>query len=286
MNAVFNTEKDRFELDAEYSIYLASTDKACENHTHSYIEIVYTFSGQATHFVDGTAYTLAKGDLLLIDGGKNHSQYPKAHCKYANIMLKPSFFDKEFEENTDILSILGLKEFSEFLPSINKDRCFIHFYPEEQKKIESLIKMTLSEQKDDKIANEQMRRSALNILLTMIFRSMSESAPLSVDNELLSYIKAHCGEKLTASMLSKRCGYTNEHFSRKFKKLAGKNFSEYLLECRLKRAADLLKTNQENVESIMLESGFSSRGEFYKKFKKEFGQTPQTFRKNQKSVLS
>ena len=56
MNAVFNNQKDRFELDAEYSVYLASTDKSCEKHTHPYIEIVYTFSEKSLHFVDDTPF--------------------------------------------------------------------------------------------------------------------------------------------------------------------------------------------------------------------------------------
>jgi transcriptional regulator GlxA family with amidase domain len=114
---------------------------------------------------------------------------------------------------------------------------------------------------------------------------MRSGVRLSVDTELLEYIKSGCSERLMLSSLAERCGYTAEHFSRKFRALAGMNFTDYLSECRLSRARELLLATHRTVDSIIEECGFSSRGEFFRKFRQKFGETPLKFKKNQKSVL-
>ena len=63
------------------------------------------------------------------------------------------------------------------------------------------------------------------------------------------------------------------------------NFCSYLNALRLNRAKELLMTSEKTVDEIMEESGFTSRGEFFGKFRQKFGESPLQFRKSQKSVL-
>jgi len=284
LNAVLNKEKNRFDLDGDYAVHRVYTRESCAAHTHSYIEFVYNSSGSALHFVDEIPYNMKKGDLLLIDRGSTHSLRPSSYVKYCNIMLRPSFFDKSLEDD-GLKAVLALEEFRSFLLEIRKGQRLIHFCTEEQKKIEFLIQVTLEEQSLEHNSTAQMKRSALHMLLTMIFRKMSKSAHFSVDNELLEYLNTHFSEKLTSEMLANRCGYTKEHFSRKFKQYTGMNFCSYLNALRLNRAKELLMTSEKTVDEIMEESGFTSRGEFFGKFRQKFGESPLQFRKSQKSVL-
>lgn len=285
MKALFNKEKNQFELNADYSLNCVSTDLGCEEHLHKYVELVYCFSGSALNYVDGVAYRMGKGDLLLIDKNSHHAFYPTPRTNYCDIMLKPSFFGENMEEDSGFTSLLALDEFRQFkLPARVKN--LIHFSAEDQKKVEFLIKATADELKDEKIAGSSIKRSALCMLLTLIFRYMTAEEALSVNGELLEYINEHCDEYLTAGMLAQRCFYSNEHFSRKFKKLAGKSFVQYLRECRLNKARDLLLNTRKTVDVILVESGFTSRGEFFRTFEDRFGETPSEYRKNQKSVLN
>ena len=285
LNAVLNKEKNRFDLDGDYAVHWVYTRESCADHTHAYIEFVYNASGSAIHFVNEIAYPMKKGDFLLIDRGSTHSLRPSSHVKYCNIMLRPSFFDKSLDDGDGLEAVLSLEEFRSFLSEIRKGRRLIHFNTEEQKKIEFLIRVTLEEQSGEHDSTAQMKRSALHMLLTIIFRKMSEYARFTVDNVLLEYIDTHFSEKLTAEMLSNRCGYTKEHFSRKFKQYTGVNFCVYLGGLRLNRAKELLMTTEKTVDEIMDECGFTSRGEFFRKFRQNFGESPMQFRKSQKSVL-
>ena len=284
LNAVLNKEKNRFDLDGDYAVHWVYTRESCADHTHAYIEFVYNSSGSALHFVNGITYPVKKGDLLLIDRGSTHSLKPSSRVKYCNIMLRPSFFDKSLDDGDGLEAVLSLEEFRSFLSEIRKGQRIVHFDTEEQKKIEFLIHVTLEEQSGEHDSTAQMKRSALRMLLTMVFRKMSESSHFAVDNALLEYIGSHYPEKLTAEMLANRCGYTKEHFSRKFKQYTGMNFCVYLNGLRLNRAKELLMTTEKTVDEIMDECGFTSRGEFFRKFRQNFGEPPIQFKKSQKSV--
>ncbi|MEQ9425993.1 MAG: helix-turn-helix domain-containing protein [Cyclobacteriaceae bacterium] len=59
-----------------------------------------------------------------------------------------------------------------------------------------------------------------------------------------------------------------------------KNFYQYVNEFRLKRAVDLMKSNDKLLKEIMYESGFNNKVTFSNIFKKEFGLTPSEVRKS------
>jgi AraC-like DNA-binding protein len=284
MEAIYNEAKNRFELLGDYFLRTTQSERYCTPHTHSYIELVYHFSGSAEHFVDGVSYTVRRGDILIVDKGCEHSFFPKPRVRYCDIMLKPEFFDESLRGG-GIISFLSLGEFNMFSAEIQGGRRLVHLSESDRKSVETLIKLTIDEQSNTRTASKQMRHSALNMLMTLIFRSMSSSARLSLNSELLNYIKSNCALKLTLSSLADRCGYTVEHFSRKFHALAGKTFTDFLTECRLMRAAELLINTHKTVDAIIEESGFSSRGEFFRKFREKFGETPLKFKKSQKLVL-
>ena len=281
---VFDKENNKFELSVDYNLNCVSTTISCDEHTHGYIEFVYCFSGTAFNYINGAPYLMKSGDMILIDKNDSHSIFPKGHINYCDIMLKPVFLEKKIHKNSGFDSLLELDEFHQFKNTF-KPKTLIHFSVEDQKKIEFLIKATQDELKHEKISDVSMERSALCMVLTLIFRYMTAEDTLSLNGELLDYINDHCDEHLAAGMIADRCSYSVEHFSRKFKKLAGKNFTQYLCECRLNKAKELLLNTGKTVDVILDESGFTSRGEFFQKFEKRFGETPLNLRKNQKSVL-
>lgn len=278
MNAVLNKECDRFELHEDYAVNCVSTDVCCESHTHGYVEFVYCFSGLSLNYVDGVPYWLAKGDMLIVNEGSVHALYPRPQSNYCDIMLKPSFFDKEIDRGDGVFSLFRLDEFSDFMLGVKKGMHLVHFSIEDQKKIEFLIKTTVEEQKSERTAAVPMRKAALVMLLTLIFRYMSEQESFEINAELLDYIREHAAQRLSAGMMAQRCYYTIEHFSRKFKRFTSKTFTEYLTECRLDIAEELLSNTRKTVDTVISLSGFTSRGEFFKKFAERFGTTPLEYR--------
>ncbi|MCP5048215.1 MAG: helix-turn-helix transcriptional regulator [bacterium] len=67
--------------------------------------------------------------------------------------------------------------------------------------------------------------------------------------------------------------------NRKIKRLTGKSTNQFIQHYRLKRAAQLLKTNFGNVTEVAFEVGFSSSGYFSQCFKEVFHQLPHNYMK-------
>ena len=96
--------------------------------------------------------------------------------------------------------------------------------------------------------------------------------------KVLAIIEEHMDdEHFSIDELSREAGYSNMHFYRKIKALAGQTPSQFLRTIRLKRAAELLSKNSDNVTQIAYSVGFNSLSYFNKCFKEQFGITPGQF---------
>ena len=97
-------------------------------------------------------------------------------------------------------------------------------------------------------------------------------------NKVMTVIEDHIGdENFSIDELSREVGYSNMHFYRKLKALAGETPSQFLRTIRLKRAAELLRKKSDNVTQIAYSVGFGSLSYFNKCFKAQFGVTPGQF---------
>jgi AraC-like DNA-binding protein len=93
--------------------------------------------------------------------------------------------------------------------------------------------------------------------------------------KVLSIIEDHMDdEHFSIDELSREAGFSNMHFYRKIKALSGQTPSTFLRTIRLKRAAELLANNSDNVTQVAYSVGFSSLSYFNKCFKEQFGVTP------------
>ncbi len=79
--------------------------------------------------------------------------------------------------------------------------------------------------------------------------------------------------------MAEKCGYSASHFMRWFKEAAGSGFAGYLIEYRLSRAAQDLRSTNDTILKISEANGFDNLSNFNRLFKKKFGMTPGQFRR-------
>ena len=273
-----------FDLTNEFYINFVDLQKTEEVHTHNFIEIVYTLDGRGIHRVDGEEYIVKGGNVLLINYHRRHEIVPIENLRYVDIMIKPEFLSDTLRDTDDLFLLLRLSDFIDVSNLVKKENVFLYFDGEERRKIEFLIDWLREEQMMSAPAGSMILHSALLLILSMLFRKMTESqdTKLSLNKHLLEYIERNCCNRLLIHELSQKCGYTSEHFSRVFKKNIGMTPSSYVMECRIKKAKELLLTTDNSIETIVFECGFSNRTAFFKKFFELVGVTPLQYRKNQK----
>jgi transcriptional regulator of acetoin/glycerol metabolism len=93
------------------------------------------------------------------------------------------------------------------------------------------------------------------------------------------YVATHLHENLDIGTLAARTGLSAHHFSRAFKASVGMPPHRYVLEQRLRKAAELLEHSEDSLSSIALAVGFADQSHFSRAFHGLMGLTPSQFRR-------
>ncbi len=98
-------------------------------------------------------------------------------------------------------------------------------------------------------------------------------------NDCMRYIKNHYMDNLSLDSISEMFHFNPSYFSTLFKTISGVNFSEYLLEVRMKTARDLLTNRNDKITSIASLVGYKDSSYFARVFKQYSGFAPEEYRK-------
>ena len=101
----------------------------------------------------------------------------------------------------------------------------------------------------------------------------------SVTGKILSYIDAHPDQDLTLERLAEELHYSKFYMARTFKADTGMTLCKYIQGRRLETAARELAETKRPVVEIALEAGYGSQQAFTRAFHREYGHTPQEYRK-------
>lgn len=100
--------------------------------------------------------------------------------------------------------------------------------------------------------------------------------------EITDYIKYNYNEKLMINELAQKFFLNPSYLSGLFKEETGKPFTAYLVECRLKKAVELLENTDLSSSEISAQVGYEDYFHFSKLFKKHIGISPSNYRKSKK----
>lgn len=113
---------------------------------------------------------------------------------------------------------------------------------------------------------------------------IKQSAPLLSNdmsiNKAIHYVQNNTNRHITAEDVSNYVGFSRTYFSSKFKKELGFDLSVFILRCKLEHSKGLLKYSDKSISEISCCFCFSSQSHYQTAFKKQFGITPDKFRKN------
>jgi AraC family transcriptional regulator len=93
------------------------------------------------------------------------------------------------------------------------------------------------------------------------------------------YVDAHLSSKLDVHALARVVGLSASQFSRVFQKAVGVSPHRYVVQCRVRRARELLATTQLSLTDIALTSGFADHSHFSRRFHEFMGVPPREFRR-------
>ena len=98
-------------------------------------------------------------------------------------------------------------------------------------------------------------------------------------------IHQQADEALTLHQLAQQFGYSEYHFSRKFKETSGMSLRDYLRYRRLAFALKRVRDTDDSILSIALDHGFSSNEAFSRAFREAYGISPSEYRQHPVPVV-
>jgi len=94
----------------------------------------------------------------------------------------------------------------------------------------------------------------------------------------IRYIETSYAEPCSLDQLAQSVNLSRYHFLRVFMAATGQSPNQYVINTRLRAAADLLLTSAEPVSEVALKVGFNDLSHFHARFRSVFGCSPRRFR--------
>lgn len=254
-------------------------------HIHEFIEMVYILSGSGEHAINGTNYSVERGDLLFINYNQTHSFKSNDGMVIVNCLMKPEFISQELVNSENANEILSLASFEDFSSDALKLVPKVCFRGKQLIEIEALIEGMLTEFIEKAPGYKTVLKGYMSVILIMIFRQIRSTDAGSIVNHLgkvtpmiLQYIEEKCFKKITLGDLAEKCFYNPSYLSRVFKECYGKSIMDYIHEKRVQEAVRLLMETDLSIEDVCYKVGYKEKKQFYKIFKKYTGGTPNNMR--------
>lgn len=241
------------------------------SHCHDFYEIIFLFSGHATHSVNGIRYQMNEGDIAFLRPLDQHV----------------------FTEQTEMLELYSIsvtaEEMNRLLEAYHIDReiastkPFISFTLDR-----SLQKALLFSFKKLSTSSVGQRDASIRIILGLVIHEfMSLHASKSnewIDNILLEMKHPqNLAEGIPAFL--RISNLSHAQLCRVVKNRTGYTPQQYIKNLRLTYAYDLILSTNMHFEEIALAVGYSSFSHFATSFKERFGISASNLRKTANSLL-
>lgn len=237
-------------------------------HWHSNMEFLYMTSGTLKWQLGNDHIELHAGDFAVTPPLTPHGGVVGDDgVKYTAIIIDPT----HFVTNMPIMQ-------KRLIPIIeNKVKFLTHTtHPN----VISVVKELLKPEYNN--ADSMMQLAKMYELIEMIYQhclgpytfSEKSSTKLKVIRE---YIDEHFYEDISTASLSKKFGYSEEHFCRLFKSETGLSPMSYIRTLRLEKASELLRKDKRPLSIIAEECGFNSVQYFAQSFKSQYDLTPSEY---------
>lgn len=266
-------------------IYISKHNRYADypKHTHTFLEMNYMLSGNATEYIGNEKVSLNTGDILILDVGTDHS----IKALGTDDILLNIIFRNDINFSINNIRNLGKDKniMSKFLLSNSQfSRYLIYRCENTEDQIQVIIKEIIEEYLNPKTFSNKLMDNYLNAFLILLSRNTSLNSNTNIENKasnLVLYMLKEISKNprgVSLNALANKTNYNRSYLGSIFKKETGKSFSSALTEQRLLTAYDLLNTTDLTISDIIDEIGISNKTFFYKKFEAKFGQTPNQIR--------
>lgn len=238
-------------------------------HWHERMELLRVCTGELTVVLGEDKITACAGELVVIPPSRLHMGYTEqSGVSYHAIMFEPDVFKNNAPGMADFFADTGERG----IDFINKT--------DDNGIVCAADKLLYESEQTDKAAPLMISAAVYELLGLLYRRCTVESKSAHIKDkrisEIIEYINKNFSKAVSCEELSRRFGYDNAYFSRKFKSVTGITPNVYIKILKLEKAKKLLEKGAD-ISRAASESGFSDNGYFSRCFKKFYNITPSEY---------
>lgn len=264
----------------ERQIHLPSFQMSYE-HFHPYYELFYLKSGTCTYTVDKKHYQMESGDLFIVPPGCEHSTRYEGTIPCERVVI--------YCRMEQLLPVFWNKH-PDILPHFQETgKIIVNSWGQQQ--IDLIFNQMIQESQTPELYSDELTSLLLMELLLIIERSgiyVYEGInipyhPTQDIEDALRFIDLNYSLPITLEDVASHICLSPTYLSRKFRKVTGSTFKEYLNYIRIRQASQALLTTDDSITKIAINCGFSSSNYFKDLFRKINGISPREYRKRSKT---
>ncbi len=252
-------------------------------HYHDYVEILYGTDCDAFVWIGGKEYNLKTGDLIIVNSRIPHGVRSNSNKKSDYIVIK-------FLPQILYAAEQSVFEFKYVLPFVADTDIFKNIFTVNELKnseIPVIMRDIMTEWDERSYGYEIALRIYVNRIVLWLIRNWETSNigiyenynTMAIIQRAIEYTQKNFQEA-DLNSVADQCGLSYSYFSRIFKRVMKKSFSEYVNYIRITEGQRLLASTSKSITEIAQDVGLSTSSYFIDLFKKQTGITPMKFRKN------
>jgi AraC family transcriptional regulator len=259
-------------IDIQYHEQPAGEMPANSTNQHLISVHLQSVSGTQERCLDGKKWVgpLENGQISLIPANSFHAANWTNLAKVSILILEPEYLVQLAHESVEVERV-------ELLPTINITDPIIY-------NIASLLLLESQSNKAQSLLYVGGLSTALSAHLLRNYCTIPqklrkfEDGLSKVKLQLaIDFIQSHLSETVSLEEIATELEISSYYFCRLFKLSTGISPYQYLIQCRIERAKELLLQRQMRSAQVAFEVGFSDQSHFIRHFKKIVGVTPKQF---------
>lgn len=221
-------------------------------HSHAEAEIIIYTKGKGITNINNSKYEFHAGSVAVVNPRTLHDEM----CN---------------EETSNILIRFTMENFNIPNGVYNLSNTVI---------LEQLMKQIRNEMTAPRYAYKELISLKIKELSILIMREIISHKYDGNLSQCHAFIEENYTQNLDIKEVAADFGFTYENFRHKFKKNYGLSPRNFIILKRLQKSHELLELTDKSCTEIAAECGFSDSLQFSKMFKKQYGYSPNSFRKN------
>jgi AraC-like DNA-binding protein/mannose-6-phosphate isomerase-like protein (cupin superfamily) len=253
-------------------------------HAHEFWEIVIITGGRGKHVTGVDAYDLAAGDAFVIGGSRPHDYQNLDGLRLINILFE---VDKLPWTLGDIQAMSGYHALFTLEPALRQRHRFESRLRLNPMDLAHAIELV------DRLEQELTQRTAgfRVMALTMMMQFVTflarcyasdrdpRSQGLLEIADAIAHLEIHYADPITLAELVEISGMSRRNLLRTFEAAMGESPIQYLIQLRIRKACEQLRTSSASITDVAMNVGFDDSNYFSRKFRDVMGVSPRDYKK-------